>query len=191
GKAWRHQASTAAGGAIPPAPRLADVVRGDVLTHVPRVVRAVPRQAAPSRPADAGALAKRSLRRKVAAFRARAPLPLPLHDADGAPRDRCVVAPRAGRRLRSAGLASRGWFVMRHRIPLVGVLFLVLLASCAVPRPTVGLTIAGTHVAGSREGSFCQTGGCRRHRPARAPPVAPLTAVRAAPPLRLALSGGA
>src|SRR2546427_158263 len=48
GKAWGHQASTAAGGAVPPAPRLADVVRGDVLTDVPRVVRAASREAAPS-----------------------------------------------------------------------------------------------------------------------------------------------
>jgi len=79
---------------------------------------------------------------------------------------------------------------MRHRIPLVGVLFLVLLASCAVPRPTVGLTIAGTHVAGSREGSFCQTGGCSSHCADGPAPVAPLSVVRAATPVRLDFSAG-
>jgi len=79
---------------------------------------------------------------------------------------------------------------MSHRIPLVAVLFLVLLASCALPRPTVGLAIAGTNVPGSREGSFCQTGGCSSHCADGPAPVAPLTVVRAGTPVRLDFTAG-
>jgi len=73
----------------------------------------------------------------------------------------------------------------------LAVLLLVVLASCSLPRPTVGLTISGTNVAGSREGSFCQTnGGCSSECGDGPAPVAPLTIIRAAAPVRLDFSGG-
>ena len=71
------------------------------------------------------------------------------------------------------------------------VLLLVLLASCSLPRPAVGLAIAGTTVPGSREGSYCQTGGCSSVCADGLAPVGPLTTVRAATPIRLVFSGGA
>jgi len=71
------------------------------------------------------------------------------------------------------------------------VLLLVLLASCNLPRPTVGLAINGTNVQGSREGSYCQTGGCSSYCADSLAPSAPVTAVRAAAPIRLDFSGGA
>lgn len=77
---------------------------------------------------------------------------------------------------------------MTHRAGVVTVAALVLLASCSVPRPGIGLTISGTSVMPSREGSFCQVGGCSgvcRDGPA---PEAPLTTVRAMAPIRLDFS---
>jgi len=71
------------------------------------------------------------------------------------------------------------------------VLLLVLLASCSLPRPAVGLAIAGTTVPGSREGSYCQTGGCSSVCADDLAPVGLLTTVRAATPIRLVFSGGA
>jgi len=71
------------------------------------------------------------------------------------------------------------------------VLLLVLLASCSLPRPTVGLAIAGTNVPASREGSYCQSGGCSGVCGDTTAPTAPLTAVRAPAPIRLDFSGGA
>ena len=71
------------------------------------------------------------------------------------------------------------------------VLLLVLLASCSLPRPTVGLAINGTTVQGSREGSYCQTGGCSGVCADSLAPTAPLTAVRAPAPVRLDFSTGA
>ena len=79
---------------------------------------------------------------------------------------------------------------MKHRIPLVAVLVLVLLASCGLPRPTVGLAIAGTNVPGSREGSYCQSGGCSGVCADGPAPTAPLTVVRATSPVRLDFFGG-
>jgi hypothetical protein len=70
------------------------------------------------------------------------------------------------------------------------VLLLVLLATCSLPRPTVGLAVEGTNVPGSREGSYCQTGGCSGVCADSLPPAAPLTAVRASTPVRLDFSGG-
>ena len=60
-----------------------------------------------------------------------------------------------------------------------------------MPRPTVGLSIAGTNVPGSREGSYCQTGGCSGVCGDSLAPVAPLTPVRARSPVRLDFSAGA
>jgi hypothetical protein len=72
-----------------------------------------------------------------------------------------------------------------HRLGLVTVIALVLWASCALPRPNVGLTISGTTVPASREGSYCQGGGCSGMCADGPAPVAPLTVVRAATPVRL------
>lgn len=71
------------------------------------------------------------------------------------------------------------------------VLLLVVLGSCSLPRPTVALMIADTSVPGSREGSYCQTGGCSGVCADSLAPVGPLTTVRAATPIRLDFSGGA
>jgi hypothetical protein len=57
-----------------------------------------------------------------------------------------------------------------------------------MPRPTVGLTIAGTNVPASREGSYCQSGGCSSHCADGPAPAAPLTAVRVGTPVRLDFS---
>ena len=80
---------------------------------------------------------------------------------------------------------------MRGRRRLCAVVLLLLLASCSLPRPTAGLSIAGTNVPGSREGSYCQTGGCSGVCGDSLAPVAPLTPVRARPPVRLDFSAGA
>lgn len=62
------------------------------------------------------------------------------------------------------------------------VIALVLVGSCSLPRPGVELTISGTQLTGSREGSYCQSGGCSGVC-ADAPPLnAPLTRVAASPP---------
>jgi hypothetical protein len=81
--------------------------------------------------------------------------------------------------------------VIAGRAGFFAVVLLVLLASCSLPRPSVGLAIAGTNVPGSREGSFCQTGGCTSECGDGPPPAAPLTVVRAAAPVRLDFSAGA
>jgi hypothetical protein len=67
----------------------------------------------------------------------------------------------------------------------------VLLASCSLPRPTVSLAINGTNVPASREGSYCQTGGCTGVCGDSLAPIAALTAVRAPAPVRLDFSSGA
>ena len=79
---------------------------------------------------------------------------------------------------------------MTGRGAFLAVLLLVLLASCSLPRPTVGLAISGTNVAGSREGSFCQTGGCTSYCADGPAPVAPVTMVSVAAPVRLDFSAG-
>jgi hypothetical protein len=76
------------------------------------------------------------------------------------------------------------------RAGFTAVLLLVVLASCSLPRPTVGLAIGGTTVTGSREGGFCQTAGCSSQCGDGPAPVAPLTSLRAAAPVRLDFSGG-
>ena len=80
---------------------------------------------------------------------------------------------------------------MRGRRRFCAVVLLLLLSSCSLPRPTAGLSIAGTNVPGSREGSYCQTGGCSGVCGDSLAPVAPLTPVRAAFPVRLDFSAGA
>jgi len=80
---------------------------------------------------------------------------------------------------------------MRGRRRFCAVVLLLLLASCSLPRPTVSLSIAGTNVPGSREGSYCQTGGCSGLCGDSLAPVAPLTPVRARSPVRLDFSAGA
>ena len=70
------------------------------------------------------------------------------------------------------------------------VLLVVLLASCSLPRPTVGLAINGTNVPGSREGSYCQSGGCSSYCADGPAPVAPLTPIRVETPVRLDFSAG-
>jgi hypothetical protein len=76
------------------------------------------------------------------------------------------------------------------RSGLRAVLFLILVASCSLPRPTVGLAIAGTNVPGSREGSYCQTGGCSSYCADGPAPVAPLTAIPVGIPVRLDFTAG-
>jgi len=70
------------------------------------------------------------------------------------------------------------------------VLLLVLLASCSLPRPTLGLAINGTNVKASREGSYCQSGGCSSYCADGPAPVAPLTTLRVGTPVRLDFSAG-
>ena len=79
---------------------------------------------------------------------------------------------------------------MRDRRRFGAVLLLVLLASCSLPRPTVSLAIAGTNVPASREGSYCQSGGCSAHCADGPAPVAPLTRVQVGTPVRLDFSAG-
>jgi len=79
---------------------------------------------------------------------------------------------------------------MSGRWGLWAVLLLVLVASCSLPRPTVSLAIAGTNVPSSREGSYCQTGGCSSHCADGPAPAAPLTAIRVGIPVRLDFTAG-
>ena len=81
--------------------------------------------------------------------------------------------------------------MIANRAGLVAILFLVVVASCSLPRPMVGLAIAGTSVPGSREGSFCQSGGCGGACGDGPAPTAPLTIVRTSAPVRLDFSGSA
>jgi hypothetical protein len=60
-----------------------------------------------------------------------------------------------------------------------------------MPRPTIGLAIAGTDVPASHEGSYCQSTACSGACADRLAPTAPLTVVRASPPVRLDFSAGA
>jgi hypothetical protein len=78
-----------------------------------------------------------------------------------------------------------------HRRGLATVISLVVMASCALPRPDVGLTVSGTTVPPSREGSYCQGGGCSGVCADGPAPKAPLTAVRATVPIRLEFHAGA
>jgi hypothetical protein len=77
--------------------------------------------------------------------------------------------------------------VRRHGV-VAALVALILVASCSLPRPAVGLSIAGTSVTPSREGSYCQHSGCSGACGDTAAPVAPLTTVRASPPIRLDFS---
>jgi hypothetical protein len=81
--------------------------------------------------------------------------------------------------------------MVAHRLALATVIAVVLWSSCALPRPDVGLTIAGTTVPASREGSYCQSGGCNGACGDGPAPVAPLTVVHTTTPVRLDfLAGG-
>jgi hypothetical protein len=75
--------------------------------------------------------------------------------------------------------------MVAHRVGLATVIALVVLASCALPRPDVGLTISGTTVPSSHEGSYCQGGGCQTMCADGPAPVATLTVVRTSTPVRL------
>lgn len=75
--------------------------------------------------------------------------------------------------------------MVARRFGLATVIGLVALASCTLPRPDVGLTIGGTSVASSREGSYCQGGGCQGMCADGPAPIAPLTLVRTSLPARL------
>lgn len=79
---------------------------------------------------------------------------------------------------------------MTYRAALRTIAVIVLLASCALPRPGIELSISGTSVASSREGSYCQSGGCSGTCADGPAPVAPLTRVRAGAPIRLDFSAG-
>ena len=80
---------------------------------------------------------------------------------------------------------------MGPRIALRLVLALVLISSCGLQRPTIDLTISGTQIAGSREGSYCQSGGCSSVCADSGPLSAPIVHVSADPPyeFRFATSG--
>jgi hypothetical protein len=75
--------------------------------------------------------------------------------------------------------------MVAHRLGLATVISLVLWASCALPRPEVGLTISGATIPASREGSFCQGGGCSGTCGDGPAPSAPLTLIHATTPIRL------
>src|SRR6267143_6957857 len=113
------------------------------------MVHAVSREAPRRGPPDAATASGQPFRRPPAALRARAPVLVSVHDAEGASRNRCVVASRARGRLCTAGVPPRH-ALMSSRSAFRAVVFLVLLASCSLPRPTVGLAIAGTTVPASR-----------------------------------------
>src|SRR5207249_8956117 len=98
--------------ALSPTPRLAHVVRGDVVAHVPRVVRADDHEAARGRSSAAAPAPSRSIRRRAPPLRPCAAVPLPVHDAGRAPRDGSVVAPRAHRGLPTAGDAAEARAVL-------------------------------------------------------------------------------
>jgi hypothetical protein len=80
---------------------------------------------------------------------------------------------------------------MTYGAVLRALILLVVLAACTLPRPDVGLTISQTAVTPSREGSFCQSGGCTGACGDGPAPVAPLTVVRASAPIRLDFQAGA
>lgn len=63
---------------------------------------------------------------------------------------------------------------------------LVVAASCSVPPPGISVSIAGTAVALGPEDRCDDVGGCGIG--ACPPPIAPLTVVRAAPPIRFDFS---
>ncbi len=62
-------------------------------------------------------------------------------------------------------------------------IFGVLGISCS--RPSIGLSVGGTNVPPSREGSYCSSGGCSGVCADGPAPVAPVTRVRAALPVSL------
>ena len=80
---------------------------------------------------------------------------------------------------------------MTSRLALLLVIALVLVGSCSLPRPSVDLTINSTSIAGSREGSFCQSGGCSAMCGDAPPLSAPLTRVMAGAPYVFEFSTGA
>jgi hypothetical protein len=79
---------------------------------------------------------------------------------------------------------------MTHRVMFRVVVLLVLLAACALPRPGFDLIISQTAVTPSREGSFCQSGGCTGACGDGPAPEAPLTVVRTSAPVRLDFAAG-
>src|SRR5207253_11383484 len=107
GEADRPQTPPAAGRPVPPPARLAHVVRGPVLADVSGMVRAVSLEASRGGSADAAPPRAGSVPGKATAVRPGPVLPLSLHDARRAPRDRRVVAPRALGDLRARGEAAR------------------------------------------------------------------------------------
>lgn len=79
---------------------------------------------------------------------------------------------------------------MAHRAVFAATLLLIIAASCALPRPAISLTIAGTDVPPSREISFCQGGGCSGTCGDGIAPTLPATVVRASRPVRLDFATG-
>jgi hypothetical protein len=97
-------------GALPPAPRLADVVCGALArVRAPAMVRAVHGEAPHERSRDAAAAREEPVSRSTTSRGARAPLPLPFHDVARAPGDQGMVGAHARRRVHAAGGAhARG-----------------------------------------------------------------------------------
>src|SRR5262249_8631942 len=107
GKAWRSDAAPAAGGAVSPAARLADVVRRVLCARRAPVAAGADPEAARGRRERAVAAADEPGSRSSAAFRPRAVLRVPFHSARRAHRDWRVVAPPSHRRVLPAGVAGQ------------------------------------------------------------------------------------
>src|SRR5262249_32835075 len=88
---------SAPGRAVPPAPRLADVVRGDGPTGAVSVDDRAGPATARGRRADAQAPASQPIPRPSTRRRARPPLPLPVHKPRRTPRHSRVVGADPGR----------------------------------------------------------------------------------------------
>src|SRR3954447_953623 len=103
GEARRSGAAAAAGGAVPPAPRLVDVVRGAVVARRAAVVPAVHREHSRWRSQHPVADADQPVPGRSAARRSSRLLPVSIHDAGRTPADRPLVEPRAAGDLLRAG----------------------------------------------------------------------------------------
>jgi len=72
-----------------------------------------------------------------------------------------------------------------HRLRLATVISIVLWASCSLPRPELGLSVSGTMVPASGEGSYCQSGTCNGVCADGPAPSPMLRVVHATVPVRL------
>src|SRR4051812_41549998 len=124
GKARRSGAAAPAGGAVPPAPRLVDVVRGAVVAPRAAVVPAVHREHSRWRSQHPVADADPPLPRRSAAPRSSRLLPVSIHDAGRTPADRPLVDPRAAGDLLRAGapplIGPADGQSVEHRLPAAG-----------------------------------------------------------------------